>query len=881
MMNFCIRILGALGVTASVAVSVAAAKSVPTDHKEVLKDVKTFGKAEFAEGERLYNMVCAACHGKGQDVAPVPNARLFHKDKMLNGHDPVSMFNTLTKGYKMMPAQTGISAEERYYIIHYIREQFFKKRNKAQYVALTDAYIGGLKGAEKVPWNPKRKQSMKKTAAFNHDLVDHGDAIFGHFEASVNNKAPKGVVIGLEEGGVNVAKEHALYDLDTGRLVAFNSGRLLDWRDINYDSKHRVHARLAGELIFESPAGMAWAKPGEVSPGRYPDFRDPREEALNGRKYGPLPKGYFKYKGLVMTTQNPALHYSIGETEVIEMPSAVKRDDNVGYVRSLLIQPHKKMLYLRVHAKYSSMHVYGNARLLNGGRINEGILIIKPSDKLERIDLLVNASHKEIPRGSLPKLEWPQLPTENSAQYLGKSAGVKSKALEVEYSKVAAQNGFSVEEVKLPQEAKNPWYTRIRPAGVDFIDENTMALASWSGGVYLMENVQASDGGKVKVSRLAAGLHQPLGLKVRNGEIFVGCRDQIMRLHDFDNDAKADYYEAFNSDHVLSMHFHEFAGGLDTDKEGNFYYVKCSHHQDAAFFPRHGTLIKVSKDGKSSKIMANGLRSCNGCFVDKNGDVWVTDQEGFWNPQNKITKVELGKFHGNMLGYHDPKVISASDDDMVEPMVWLPKAFLNSPSEVFRFPDKGWGGLNGVLGYYEYGKGYLVALPYEEKDGLVQGAANPIALPQFATGIMRGKFHPKDHALYSCGLFGWGSSRVQRGGFYRVRYTGEGAYAMTGFTAKGKTVTIKFSDKVSEKVLPKESIKLRSYTIERSARYGSKMDKEIRHKVSSVAYLDDGYSVRLTVPDLVETRVLRMGCKVVIDGKAQDRKATASIYSLK
>src|SRR5438445_11212813 len=106
--------------------------------------------------------------------------------------------------------------------------------------------------------------------------------------------------------------------------------------------------------------------------------------------------------------------------------------------------------------------------------------------------------------------------------------------------------------------------------------------------------------------RIDSGLLQPLGLKIVENEkgqeeVYVGCRDQIVRLHDFNEDGEADFYECFNGDHQVSEHFHEFAMGLETDREGNFIYAKAGRHALDGIVPQHGTVIKVSRDGKKSE----------------------------------------------------------------------------------------------------------------------------------------------------------------------------------------------------------------------------------------------------------------------------------------
>ena len=118
-------------------------------------------------------------------------------------------------------------------------------------------------------------------------------------------------------------------------------------------------------------------------------------------------------------------------------------------------------------------------------------------------------------------------------------------------------------------------------------------------------------------------------------------------------DGETDFYENFNSDHQVTEHFHEFAMDLQTDAEGNFYYAKAARHGKTALVPQHGTLLRVSKDGGRTEILATGFRAPNGVCLNPDGTFFLTDQEGFWHPKNRINWVKPGGFYGNMWGYHD------------------------------------------------------------------------------------------------------------------------------------------------------------------------------------------------------------------------------------
>jgi len=100
-----------------------------------------------------------------------------------------------------------------------------------------------------------------------------------------------------------------------------------------------------------------------------------------------------------------------------------------------------------------------------------------------------------------------------------------------------------------------------------------------------------------------------------------------------------------------------------------FYYAKSARHAKAALVPHHGTLLKVSPDGEQTEIVATGFRAANGVCLNPDGSFLVTDQEGHWNPKNRINWVRTGEFYGNMFGYHD--VTDESDAAMSDPVCWI------------------------------------------------------------------------------------------------------------------------------------------------------------------------------------------------------------------
>ncbi len=411
---------------------------------------------------------------------------------------------------------------------------------------------------------------------------------------------------------------------------------------------------------------------------------------------------------------------------------------------------------------------------------------------------------------------------------------------------------FAVDVLTHP--ATNPFNCRLRMTGVDFVpNEDAMVVATWDGSIWMVHGIgQTADKSKLTWRRIAAGLFQPLGIKIRNGVIFVTCRDQLVALHDLNADGEMDWYECFNNDHQVTEHFHEFAMGLQTDAAGNFYYAKSARHALPALVPHHGTLLKISADGQKTEIIANGFRAANGVCLNPDGSFVVTDQEGHWNPKNRINWVTGGGFYGNMFGYHD--VTDPSDSAMEPPLCWITNSMDRSPAELLWVDSDRWGPLKGSLLNFSYGYGKIYVAPHENVDGKMQGGMCEFALPQFPTGIMRGRFSPVDGQLYCCGMFAWSSTQEQPGGLYRVRYTGGPVHLPIGLHAIQGGLKIEFSDPVSRMSAGDPSnYAIQAWDLKRTANYGSEHFNEHRLEVKSAELLPDGKTVKLLIPDIAPT----------------------------
>jgi sugar lactone lactonase YvrE len=379
--------------------------------------------------------------------------------------------------------------------------------------------------------------------------------------------------------------------------------------------------------------------------------------------------------------------------------------------------------------------------------------------------------------------------------------------------------------------------------------------------VWRVEGLQA-EGRTLTWRRIATGLFQPLGIKLRGNDVFVACRDQLVRLRDLNGDGETDYYECFNNDHQVTEHFHEFAMGLQTDAAGNFYYAKSARHARTALVPHHGTLLKISADGRETEILANGFRAANGVCLNDDGSFFVTDQEGHWMPMNRINRVVPGRFYGNMWSYGAPP--DESDAAMAQPVCWIDKAFDRSPGELVWVRSAAWGTLNGALVNLSYGRGRIEVVLRDGAGDRLQGAVSALPLPDFPTGVMRGRVHPESGDLYVAGLSAWATSQTQQeGGLYRIRRTKHPAFVPTGWRVRSDGVDLTFSDPLDAAAMSDLSrFSVARWNLKRSANYGSPRSDERRLEVSHSELLSDAHTVRLTIPDLAPAHIVEVTCRM-------------------
>ena len=805
--------------------------------------VGSWNDESLERGKQVYGQLCVTCHGTVDKEGSLPTALRFHAGKFRNGNDPFRMFQTLERGYGLMVPQPQYTTAQKYDVIHYLREAFLKDRNEDQLSQVDDDYLALLpRGMSTV----QERQEPRKGRQYV--LQDYGNVLFWTMQVEEGNIAQKGITVRVDDGpgGVVEGKAWMLYDHDTMRLAAAWTGdRFVDWRGIAFDGSHGTHTSIVGDKKFVFPNEPMWANPGEG------DYEDLRIRGRDDRPYGRLPGEWVKFRGLQYSGGEAVIEYTVGERLIEEVPQWDAAEE--AFVRVMRVGPGDEALRMR----------------LDGETEHEFPAAAGPEIYRVVIGEEVSVTEAHPTDGGL-------FGRKPRPRYQGRLVTRIVPGLE--------DGPFAVDVLTTPPPAENPWQSWMRTSGFDYFEGGqSAAVCTWNGDVWIVDGLDQSEG-VLQWQRVASGLFQPLGLRIVDGKIYVGCRDMIALLHDQDGDREADYVEVFNNDHQVTEHFHEFAMGLQTDKEGNFYYAKSARHALPAVVPHHGTLLRVSKDGSRTDILATGFRAANGVCLNPDGSFIVTDQEGHWNPKNRINWVKgTGRedFYGNMFGYHS--ITDSSDSAMTPPLCWITNGFDRSPAELLWVPeDSAWKSLRGSLLNLSYGFGKIYVVPHEKVRGQVQGGMCQLPFQQFPTGVMRGRFHPVNGQLYACGMFAWAGNQRQPGGFYRIRATGKPAHVPIGLTAASRTVKVTFSEALDRESAEKvDAWTVEAWDLKRTRKYGSRHYNQRGWEVRKAVLGADGRTVTLTIPELAPTWGMSIRCRIRgVKGEEVIREIHNSVHHL-
>ena len=587
--------------------------------------------------------------------------------------------------------------------------------------------------------------------------------------------------------------------------------------------------RIAGKVVFSSPSSAGW------------------ENSSN------------RYTGLHLHGKRVVLEYLAGPMRVLDSPWLESVGDQDIFTRSLELGPSDREAGLVLFAAGADDRTIpspaGRARALIRNGANplalevlgtnatllkqDGKLILRfpPHDALQRIKLLLAPGDET----SWPKFDEAaaRAGAENLAAWLDPGPARWLPELKTIGQRALETDFLAVDTLTLPYD--NPWKALMFLAGVDFTPDGAAYVCAIHGDVWRVTGID-DNLRELRWKRFATGLFQPLGLKVRDGQVFVLGRDQITRLRDLNGDGEADFYENF-CNLIATAEGHNYVTSLEKDDAGNFYYTD----------PRG--VHRVDPDGRRLETLATGFRNPNGLGVKPDGAVIsVAPQQGEWTPSSEICEIKPGGYYG----YGGPHLAPGRSLGYDPALCWIPHAIDNSGGSQVWVPPGRWGPLGGQMLHLLWGRCGLMLVLRDVVEGVPQGAVVPLPA-RFLSGPQRGSFNARDGHLYVAGSTGWQTSAVKDGALQRVRFTGKPVYLPVGWSAQRNGLTLKFAEPLDRTAAEDPgSYSIHQWNYRYASSYGSKdwsvinPQTEGRDEVALKAarLLDDGKTLFLSIPDL-------------------------------
>jgi hypothetical protein len=733
--------------------------------------------------------------------------------------------------------------------------------------------------------------------------MDYGPCLSTTAEGfTADNVALKGRVVFLgTDAGV-------VFDTELLRVATAWTGGFLELRGTAFDGSHGPIPRVRGAEVCSTPQAPGWAIEGS--------FADPRPIP-----FGPLAPEQGRFLGHHLHGDEVVFRYEVAGREVLEHFEALQdaAGATIGIYRNFEFGPGAALRTVLADlpgAVGGAAEVEGGAveiaQVTWGGRgEDEGLqsslfVLVHGADGAKfvheggRVEFEAPAADAverfRIAVWSAPVGEGPAeiALAGDPVDLAGWTRGGPRRypeILETRGERGAGEGPFVVDTITVPE--TNPWQARLRFGAFDFVDEDTAALSTWNGDVWLVSGID-EDLGSLRWSRFCSGLHDPLGLKVVDGTIHVHGRDGIYRLRDLNDDGECDYVETFNNEVLITKGFHEFAFDLQTDAAGNFYFSKGGPVNPGGrgfqeLVPHHGTVMRVGKDGSGLEVVATGVRAPNGIGVSADGVVTSGDNQGTWMPACRLNSSQNGSFWGCTDLAHRDAAPAAYD----QPICWLPMAVDNSSGGQVWVPDGTWGPLGGMLLHQSYGQCNLYAVLTQEQDGRIQGGV--VRIPaEFASSQMRARFHGE--ALYTVGFKGWQTRAARETAFQRVRRSAAPLRMPVGMRVFAGGIELRFADALEpETANDPESYEVEIWNYLWSEAYGSaeyrpsEPERKVRDgeqnrdrlAVTAARLGADGRTVLLSVDGLCEVMQTRIAYSLdAADGALVEGEIHGTIHFL-
>lgn len=427
----------------------------------------------------------------------------------------------------------------------------------------------------------------------------------------------------------------------------------------------------------------------------------------------------------------------------------------------------------------------------------------------------------------------------------------------------------------------------LEVSGMATLPDDRLAVSIRKGEIWILDGVYDDPPEQVSYHRFASGLHEPLGLAVKDGAFFTVQRSELTKIRDTDGDHIADEYLTLAKGWGTTGNYHEYAYGPQLDHDGNLWLTLNigmgfgkAHQSRLISEPRLGVSqapwrgwgMKVTPDGELIPVCA-GMRSPSGLGINRAGDLFYTDNQGNWVATNSLHQLRHGAF------YHHPAALASMGlpgapvtgiesvpgglsypaalkriPRLQPPAVWFPYKKVGQSITDIQLDDSGgkFGPFDGQFFVGEFTLSSVYRVFLERIDDQYQGACFPFR-EGFASAVIRLQ-QGADGSLFA-GLSnrGWSSLGPAAYGLQRLVWTGKTPFEIQQMKAQPDGFELVFTQPVDARsAADPQAYSLESYTYQYHQTYGS---EEIERQPLSIAEAHvstDGLRVRLVVAGLRE-----------------------------
>lgn len=353
-----------------------------------------------------------------------------------------------------------------------------------------------------------------------------------------------------------------------------------------------------------------------------------------------------------------------------------------------------------------------------------------PRHEHHRIDNLVVATTNPQGEARL-ELQYRGLPESRSTAFDTRATNLPEAA---EAAALDIAEGFHATRLPLRND--------VMPISLGWNPQGELIVGSLKGRVWLATD-RDGDNLEETLIPISDDLASPYGIHASTEYVDVVTKFGIVRLSHFDESGLAKRHELIADGWGHTDDYHDWVVGLPRDSNGNYFIsIPCQQDErsDAAARFR-GAVLRLSPRTPDTQNprrfeltpISMGHRFPMGIARNQWGQIFVTDNQGNYNPYNELNHVTPGARFGfiNRIDRRDGFNPPLTPPAINIPHPWTRSVngicFLETPTALREQAGPLYGPYEGHLIGCEYDTRRLIRMSIDNVNGWVQGAAYPFA----------------------------------------------------------------------------------------------------------------------------------------------------------